>query len=143
MTIMKRTIALLSILALLIFATACGSKSTSVDTGKPIKSVPAGNLTVTLSNPSGQLKHGGDEFFVTFKDASGKPVDVGAVALAFHMPAMGPMAVMNDQTTFTTTETPGIYKGKANIEMAGEWQAQLSYEGAAGKGQTSFPVTAQ
>src|SRR4051812_40567353 len=143
MTMMKRTITLLSILALLIFAAACGSKSTSVDTGKPIKSAPAGNLTVTLSNPSGQLKHGGDEFFVTFKDASGKPVEVGAVALTFHMPAMGPMAAMNDQTTFTTTEIPGVYKGKANIEMAGEWQAPLSYEGAAGKGQTSFPVTAQ
>jgi len=98
---------------------------------------------VTISSPSGGIKHGGDDFFVTFKDASGKPVDVGAVSLTFHMPAMGPMAAMNDQTTFTTTDTPGVYKGKANIEMAGEWQAQVSYEGPAGKGQTSFPVTAQ
>ena len=131
----------LSLVALLVLAVACGSKS--VDTGKVIKSAPVGNLTVEISSPTGQLKHGGDEFFVTFKDASGKPVDVGAAALVFHMPAMGSMAVMNDQTTFTTTETPGIYRGKANIEMAGEWQAQVSYEGPAGKGQTSFPVTAQ
>ena len=130
-----------SLTALLVLAAACGSKS--VDTGKDIKSVAAGNLTVTLSSPSGQLKHGGDEFFLTFKDASGKPVDVGAVALTFHMPGMGTMPVMNDQATFTTTDTPGVYRGKAKIEMAGEWQAQITYEGPAGRGQTSFPVTAQ
>ncbi len=137
---MIKAILALSILALLALAAACGTKT---DTGKEIKTVPVGKLTVTISSPSGQLKHGGDEFVVTFKDTSGKPVDVGAVSLTFHMQAMGPMAAMNDQTTFTTTDTPGVYKGKANIEMAGEWQAQVTYEGPAGKGQTSFPVTAQ
>jgi len=130
-----------SLAALLVLAAACGSKS--VDTGKEIKSATVGNLTVTLSSPSGQIKHGGDEFFLTFKDASGKTVDVGAAALTFHMPQMASMPVMNDPATLTTTNTPGVYRGKANIEMAGEWQAQLSYEGSAGKGQTSFSVTAQ
>ena len=138
---MSKLIIVVSLATLLFIAAACGSKS--IDTGKVIKSAPVGNMTVEISSPTGQLKHGGDEFFVTFKDSSGKPVDVGAAALVFHMPAMGSMAVMNDQTTFTTTETPGVYSGKANIEMAGEWQAQVSYEGPAGKGQTSFPVTAQ
>jgi hypothetical protein len=131
----------LSLTALLILAAACASKS--VETGKVIKRTPAGNLTVELSSPSGHIKHGGDEFFLAFKDANGKPVDVGAVALTFHMQGMGTMPVMNDPTTFTTTTTPGIYQGKANVEMAGEWQAQLTYEGPAGKGQTSFPVTVQ
>jgi hypothetical protein len=56
---------------------------------------------------------------------------------------MGTMAAMNDAATFTTTNTPGVYHGKANIEMAGEWQAQVSYEGPAGSAKTSFPVTAQ
>jgi hypothetical protein len=138
---MSKYILAFSLIALLVLAVACGSKS--VDTGKVVKSAPVGNLTVEISSATGQLKHGGDEFFVTFKDASGKPVDVGAAALTFHMPAMGSMAVMNDQATLTTTETPGVYRGKANIEMAGEWQAQVSYEGSVGKGQTSFPVTAQ
>ena len=138
---MSKVIIALGLSALLLVAAACGSKST--DTGKVIKSAPAGSLTVALSSASGALKHGGDEFFLTFKDASGKTVDVGAAALTFHMPGMGTMPVMNDPATFTTTETPGVYRGKANIEMAGEWQAQITYEGPAGKGQTSFPVTAQ
>jgi hypothetical protein len=132
-----------SILAVLLFLAACGSKTASVDIGKVIKSAPIGNLTITLSSASGQIKHGSDEFFVTFKDSSGKPVDVGAAAVTFHMPQMASMTVMNDPATLTTTDTPGVYRAKANIEVAGEWQAQVSYEGPAGKGQTSFSVTAQ
>ena len=132
-----------SLLALLLLTSACGSRTSSVDSGKVIKSAPIGNLTVTLSSPSGQIKHGGDEFFVTFKDSSGKPVDVGAASLTFHMAQMGSMAPMNDPATLTTTDKPGVYRAKANIEVAGEWQTQVSYEGAAGKGQTSFSATAQ
>ena len=130
-------------LALLLFISACGPKASSVDTGKVIKSAPIGSLTVTLSSSSGQIKHGSDEFFITFKDSSGKPVDVGAAALTFHMPQMASMAPMNDPATLTTTDTPGVYRAKANIEVAGEWQTQVTYEGPAGKGQTSFSVTAQ
>lgn len=133
--------------ALLLAAAACGSKpgaSGGVSTGKVIKSASVGNnLSAELSNEEGVLKHGDEEFYLTFKDASGKPVEVGAAALNFYMPAMGPMAAMNDPATLTTTGTPGVYKGKATIEVGGEWQAQLSYEGPAGKGKTSFAVTAQ
>ena len=140
---MSKYILALSLLVLLLIVAACGSRTSSVDTGKVIKSAAIGNLTVTLSSPSGQLKHGSDEFFITFKDSSGKSVDVGAAALTFHMPQMASMAPMNDAATLTTTDTPGVYRAKANIEVAGEWQTQVSYEGPAGKGQTSFSVTAQ
>jgi hypothetical protein len=140
---MSKYILAFGLFAVLTFMAACGSKTSSVDTGKVIKSAPIGTLTVTLSNSSGQIKHGGDEFFITFTDSSGKPVDVGAAALTFHMPQMASMAAMNDPATLTTTNTPGVYRGKANIETAGEWQAQVSYEGPAGKGQTSFSITAQ
>ncbi len=140
---MSKLILVFSLLAVLLFIADCGSKTSTVDTGKVIKSAPIGNLTVTLSNSSGQLKHGSEEFFITFKDLSGKPVDVGAAALTFHMPQMASMAAMNDPSTLTTTDTPGVYRAKADIEVAGEWQAQVSFEGSAGKGQTSFSVTAQ
>ena len=140
---MSKFILAFSLLAVLLLVAACGSKSATVDSGKVIKSAPIGNLTVTLSSSSGQIKHGGDEFFITFKDSSGKPVDVGAAALTFHMPQMASMPAMNDSATLTTTDTPGVYSAKANVETAGEWQAQVSFEGPAGKGQTSFAVTAQ
>ncbi len=147
---MQKLAIALSLATLMTLIAACGAKSgggtteSPVSTGKSIKSAPAGNnLTVTLSTEDGVLRHGDKDFMLAFTDASGKPVDVGAVALTFHMPQMGSMQPMNDAATFTTTETPGIYRGKANIEMAGEWQVQITYEGPAGKGKASFPVTAQ
>jgi len=131
---------------ILAIAAACGSKnggSGSVPTGKVIKTAPVGNLTATLSNGTGQLKQGDQEVTLSFTDAAGKAVEVGAVSLNFHMPQMGSMAAMNDAVTFSTTSTPGVYSGKVNLGSSGEWQAQLAYEGAAGKGKTTFSVTAQ
>lgn len=133
------------VIALLVITAACGSKndSTTVPTGKPIASATVNNLTATLANGNGQLKQGDQEVMLSFTDSSGKPIDVGAVSLNFHMPAMGGMAAMNDAVAFTTTNTPGVYRGKVNIGMAGEWQAQLAYEGPAGQGKTTFSVTAR
>ena len=145
---MKKSVSLIAIAlaVVVVIAAACGSKtggSGSAPTGKVIKTAPVGNLTAALSSDSGALKRGDQELMISFTDASAKPVDVGAVSLNFHMPQMGSMSAMNDSVTFTTTNTPGVYRGKVNIESGGEWQAQLAYEGPAGKGKTIFSVTAQ
>lgn len=148
---MRKTILFIGFIALfplIVFAAACGSeqKPTAENPiqGKVITSGLAGNnLTATISNAEGTLRKGSQEFMLTFTDASGKAVDVGSVALNYRMAAMGSMAEMNDGATFTTTGTPGVYKGKVNIEMAGEWQAQITYEGPAGKGSFSLRVVAK
>ena len=149
---MRRTILFIgaiSLFALLALAAGCGSAGNSAGTdspatGKTIATGPAGNnLTVTLSNADGSLKKGSQEFTLAFTDASGKPVDVGSVAFNNHMAAMGGMGAMNNSATLTTTGTPGIYRGKIDIEMAGEWQAQITYEGPAGKGSLSLSVVAK
>ena len=140
---MKQLAITLLFAALPLLAAACNSTSVG-DSGKVIKSAPVGNnLTVTLSNADGVLRSGENQFVLSFKDASGKPVDVGAVGLNFHMPAMGTMAEMNNAASFVTTGSPGVYEGRAKLDSAGDWQAQISYEGAAGKGKSSFGVTAQ
>jgi len=140
---MKKLAMLFGSLGLAVLLSACGSKNAST-TEKVIKSAPAGNnLTVSLATSDGVLRRGNTEFTLTFADSSSKPVDVGAVALTFHMPQMGTMSAMNDAATFTTTDTPGVYRGKANVEMAGEWHAQITYDGTAGRGKASFPITAQ
>jgi len=139
---MKKLMIAFGLIVLTVFAPACGSKDAAG--GKVIKSAAAGNnLTVSLATSDGVLKKGKTEFTLTFTDSSGKPVDVGAVALTFHMPQMGTMAEMNDAATFTTTDTPGVYRGRADIEVSGEWQVKITYEGPKGRGQASFPVTAQ
>ena len=148
---MKKSLIVITIAlgVVLSIAAACGSKTvtetsgSNVPTGKVIKTVPVGNLTATLSNDSGVLKRGNQELTISFTDASGKLVDVGAMSLNFHMDQMGTMAAMNDSATFTTTSKPGVYRGKVDIEVGGEWQGQMAYEGPAGKGKTTFSVPVQ
>ena len=83
---MKRLLIAFVLTGFSLLVVAC-AQNPGTDTGKVIKSAPVGNnLTVTLSNKDGALKHGDDEFFLSFKDSSGKPVEVGAVALTFQMP---------------------------------------------------------
>src|SRR2546423_2359229 len=137
---MTRKLATISALVLLAaFAAACGPRGEA----KEIKSAAVGGLNVTLANDEGVLRHGEAEFDLTFKDSSGKALDVGSASLNFYMPAMGTMPAMNNAATLKTTSTPGVYRGKAKIDMPGEWQAQIAYEGPAGRGAGSFPVTAQ
>ncbi len=144
---MKRSLVVIAgaLVGVILIGAACSKTGSggSVSRGKVIKTATVGNLTATLSNSTGQLKLGDQEVMLDFTDASGKPVDVGAVSLNFHMAQMGPMSEMNDATSFTTTGTPGIYHGKVNIEVAGEWQGQLAYEGPAGSGKTTITVTAR
>jgi len=144
---MKKPALILSITALLLIAAACGSQggsSTANTEGeKVIKTAPMGNLTVTLATESGQLKKGDNEFLLTVKDSSGKNVEVNAVSLNLRMPAMGSMSEMNDQASFATTKTPGVCRGKINVEVGGEWQAKVVYDGPSGRVETSFPINVQ
>lgn len=145
---MKKTLIISLLLASAAFLAACGAGDSAggstASTGKEIKSGSAGNnLTASLSSPDGVLRKGKQTVTLKFADQSGKPVDVGAASLNFHMPAMGTMAVMNNAATLTTTGTPGIYSGSVDLEMSGEWQAQISYQGPAGAGKANLPITAQ
>jgi hypothetical protein len=140
---MYKIIAILSIALIAIFAAACGSGAGTAAVGKTIKSGPIVNLNVTLSNSDGVLRKGKQELMITFADTAGNPVDVGSASLNFFMPAMGSMAAMNNPANLTTTGTPGVYKANVDVEMAGEWQAQVTFDGPQGKGKGALAVTAQ
>ena len=132
-----------SLIVIASLVVACGDRGGSSDSNKIVKSTTVGSLTVTLASPTGQLKSGENDLSITFAESSGNPVDVGAASLNFHMPAMGSMAEMNDKAMLTTTNTPGRYRAKVNLESGGTWEAQVKYEGPQGAGQTSLIVNAR
>ena len=142
---MTKSVYIILAVTLISLCVACGSTSnSSAGAGKTIKSGPAGNnLTVTLSSADGVLRKGKQDFTLTFSDTNGKSVDVGAASVNFFMPAMGSMPTMNNPAALTTTSTPGVYSAKVDLEMSGEWQTQVQYEGSAGKGSANLPITAQ
>jgi hypothetical protein len=138
---MHKTLFALFIISISALFTACGPGSNAGE--QTIKSTKAGDLTVTLASPNGQLKSGDNDLTLTFTDASGKPVDVGAASLNFHMGAMGTMAEMNDRATLTTTDTPGKYRAQVRLQMGGTWEAQIAYQGSQGTGKASMNVQAK
>jgi nitrogen fixation protein FixH len=139
----KTIVTVLSIALLALTLAACGGGAGISGSEKTIKSTQAGNLTITLASSNGQLKTGENDLLLSFTDTSGKPVDVGAVSLKFHMPAMGSMAEMNDTASLTTTNTPGKYHAKVDIEVDGTWEAMIIYQGSHGTGQVSMTVQAK
>lgn len=137
-----RIIGITTLFSLIAIAAACGGAGTA--TGGDMKTIAEkkeGNVTITLSNAEGKLKTGEQEIVLSFADANGKPIEIKAASLNFMMPAMGSMAEMNSAATLATTGTPGQFKGKVNVGMAGEWSAQISYEGAE-TGKTTISATA-
>jgi hypothetical protein len=127
-----------AVVFIIAFALAACSKSGGPEA--TIKSARAGDMTVTLAGPGGELRSGETELMVSFVDDSGTNVDVGAASLTFHMPAMGSMAEMNDKAKLTTTEVPGKYRALVNIQMPGTWEARVAYEGPRGSGQALMTV---
>ena len=139
----KSTITIGAIALVAITLAACGGGAGTSRSEKAIKSTQSNNLTITLASADGQLKTGENDLLLSFTDTSGKPVDVGAVSLKFHMPAMGSMAEMNDTASLTTTNTPGKYRAKVEFEVDGTWEAMISYQGPQGTGQASMTVQAK
>lgn len=137
----KQIIPVLLILTIAVFVQACSSGTSGSE--QVIQSTKSGEMTVTLASTTGQLKHGDNDLIVSFADATGKPLDVGAASLNFHMAAMGTMAEMNDRATLTTTDTPGKYRGQVKLQMGGTWEAQIAYQGAQGTGKVSMNVQAR
>jgi len=50
---------------------------------------------------------------------------------------------MHSGGTIERTDTPGRYGAKIKIDMAGDWNAKISFDGPHGKGQTSFNLNAK
>lgn len=125
----------------MLISAACRRDSSTGE--KVIKSVKAGTTTVTLSSASGEIKSGENALTLAFTDASGSPVNIPAASLKFYMPAMGSMAEMNDVAELTTTETPGKFRALVSIEVAGSWEAMITFQGSHGTEQTTMNVTAK
>jgi hypothetical protein len=132
----------IAILISVLVLAACARYDSPVSE-KAVKSSKSGDATITLSSASGELKKGENDVTLSFTDASGSPIDIAAASLKFHMPAMGAMAEMNDVASLTTTETPGKFRAVVNIEVAGSWEAIISFQGSRGTEQASMSVTAK
>jgi hypothetical protein len=114
---------------------ACGSASAPL---KELQRAKAGRLNVVLLSSNDSLKRGTSNFTVEFRDDAGNLVDAGTVNVNATMPMAG-MAPMIGDCNVTPASTKGRYDVATNLNMAGTWRLQISWNGAAGQGSVSMP----
>src|SRR5437763_1824385 len=109
--------------------------------GAPLLTQNVNDLTANLIAPEGQLGQGNNELLIEFRNRNGQLVDVGNVKfdLNMNMPGMQ----MSSGGTIERTNTPGRYRAKIKADMAGDWNARISFDGPHGHGQQSFSITAK
>jgi hypothetical protein len=108
--------------------------------GTPFASRTSNGLLVNFYHTGGSLSLSENEVLIEFRDSSsGRPVDVGTVkfALDMNMPGM----VMHSGATVAPAGRTGLYRAEIKPEMAGDWTAQLTYDGPHGPGDVSFTVS--
>jgi hypothetical protein len=111
-------------------------------TGAVLQTVQAGDLAITLSNPTGGLRQGANDFRIEFRSArTNTPVNVGDVRLnaAMTMPGM----TMAGTTMVTPGSRPGVYEAKGDFAMSGSWDMTLEWNGPAGRGSAAFKGSVQ
>jgi hypothetical protein len=106
--------------------------------GVPFLTQTVNDLTVNLVNREGGLSQGDNEAMIEFRDRNGQLVDVGNVSFAINMNMPG-MQMQGGGAT-ERTGTPGQYRAKVKADMAGDWNAKISFKGPRGEGQTNFPL---
>ncbi|MFV0387157.1 MAG: FixH family protein [Pyrinomonadaceae bacterium] len=141
-----KSLIVIAIFAIALFIGACSSgTSTPTSTSAETKSIgqsKTSDTVVTLANADGKLKKGKQNLTLRFQSPDGKkPLEIKSASLNFKMPAMGSMAEMNNSATLTTTNIPGEFNASFDIEMPGEWIAEIAWEGQT-NGKTTITVNA-
>ena len=78
---------------------------------------------------------------IEFRDRNDQFVDMGNVSFTINMNMPGMQ--MQGGGAVQRTGTPGQYRAKVKADMAGDWNARISYDGPRGKGEQSFSVSAK
>jgi Cu(I)/Ag(I) efflux system membrane protein CusA/SilA len=113
------------------------TRQVAPELGVTLESVRSGDLAITLSNPQGELRQGGNRLVIEFRSAATHAlVDVGRVRLGASMTMPG--MVMTSPIMIAPTGEAGVYEATADFGMAGSWQMTLEWDGPAGRGSAAF-----
>ena len=107
--------------------------------GTPFATQMANGLTANFYHAGGGLTLDENDVQIEFRDAgSGAPADVGTVKfdLDMNMPGMA----MHSGSTIEPGDATGRYRARIKPDMAGDWTAQLHYDGPRGSGDINFTI---
>jgi hypothetical protein len=134
---MKALSAIFVMLVAVLGSTGCNRNKVDTENLKTVAMRSVGSVTVVLLNSTGELKQGGNDFFMQFRDDKGQIIDVGDVQLGSSM-TMPSMAPMSGGSEITPTGQTGTYRVKSNFAMSGAWHFTVSWNGRYGQGNAAF-----
>ncbi|TAK15390.1 MAG: hypothetical protein EPO35_07645, partial [Acidobacteria bacterium] len=107
-----------------------------VDTWQVVRTVPEGDVTVTLRSESGAFRMAAAPYSLEFRSANGELVDVSDVRLSgsMQMPGMA----MASPGELTPGGRPGRFTVRMSFDMAGTWQMTLSWRDGSGAHTVKF-----
>ena len=133
--ILRRSVDL-ALLAGAIASAGCGRAMRQVATAT------LGTETAALSAPGGQLVEGSNDVAVAVTAGPARtPLAADSVRFALAMPMPGG-APMREEVRLSR-KTPGRYAGRIATPMAGDWWAEVTFDGPAGTETIRMKVTVQ
>jgi hypothetical protein len=136
---MRATMWMVCMMALVCAATLSCNKADNAPALKELQRTKSGDLEVVLLASADALKPGKDQAFVEFRKGAGL-VDVGMVTVNATMPMAG-MPPMMGSSFVKNTDTPGRYVIDTDLSMAGTWRLEVVWNGPAGSGKVTLPGT--
>lgn len=118
--------------------------SSSIDSQVTIATAKNADVSITLLGATGDLSSGKNTLEVRFADAEANaPIDVTDVSMKLFMPAMGAMPPMQSKADIMSLGSSGRFQAVVNVQMPGEWQVTISFNGADGNQSRTFGVVAK
>jgi Cu(I)/Ag(I) efflux system membrane protein CusA/SilA len=123
-----------------IWSSATGNRETQ--TAKvivPVAKLDQGGLAISIMSSDGKIYAKDNSLRIEFKDRNGHPVNAADVRLdlSMNMPGM----VMHSAAKIEKLDSPGEYLAHLTPEMAGDWTADINYQGPAGPTNLQLPIS--
>ena len=132
---------LIAVFAAILGAMSCGRPVPEEPQLIELQRVRSGDLDVVLLANDGAVSDGKDAVVVEFR-RGGTLIDVGTVKGFASMPMAG-LPDMMGSAFLERGDVSGRYNAELDLSMSGGWQLKLEWEGPAGKGKASIPITAE
>ena len=109
-----------------------------------LATIQSEGVSITLLSARNEMVSGQNTLEIAFADATtGVPIEVEDVTIEFSMPAMGAMPPMQSKADVTPLSDPGRFRAVVNVQMPGEWQVTVRFQGPEGETSQTFAVVAQ
>jgi len=132
---------LIAACTVILAAVSCGSSAPEEPQLIEVQRVRSGDLDVVVLSQDGSVSNGKDVVVVEFRRGNAL-TDVGTVKGFASMPMAG-LPDMLASAFLERGDVPGRYTAELDLSMSGGWQLRLEWDGPAGKGKASVPLTAE